>query len=63
MEAWQRVAMLVLRPGTPVAAPRTVLGEGGCLPTPGAPRRIELFLQMLAAALPVVPLLDLDILR
>ena len=52
----------ILRPGapagTPAAALRTALGEGGRLPTPGALRRLELLLQMLVAALPVVPLLD-----
>ena len=45
-------------PGTPAASLRTVLGEGGRLSAAGAPRRLELLLQMLAAALPVIPLLD-----
>ena len=45
-------------PGTPGASLRAVLGEGGRLSAAGAPRRLELLLQMLAAALPVIPLLD-----
>ena len=45
-------------PGKPFASLRLVLGEGRCLSAPGALRRLELLLQMLAAALPAVPLLD-----
>ena len=40
-------------PRTPAASLRPVLGEGSCLPASGAPRRLELLLQMLAAALPL----------
>ena len=52
----------VLRAGSPPRPPaaslRSVLGEGGRLPFAGAPRGLEFLLQMLAAALPVIPLLD-----
>ena len=39
-------------PGTPAASLRPVLGEGSRLSAAGAPRRLELLLQMLATALP-----------
>ena len=45
-------------PGTPAASLRPVLGEGSRLSAAGAPRRLELLLQMLATALPVIPILD-----
>ena len=45
-------------PGTPAASLRPVLGEGSRLSAAGAPRRLELLLQMLATGLPVIPILD-----
>ena len=45
-------------PRTLAASLPPVLGEGGRLPLAGAPGRLELLLQLLAAALPPVPLLD-----
>ena len=44
--------------GTLAASLRTVPGEGGRLSAAGALRRLELLLQVLAAALPAVPILD-----
>ena len=45
-------------PGRPAASLWSVLGEGGRLSASGAPRRLELLLQMLAAALPAISILD-----